>query len=254
MRQAARKEPTPMCALSPSKIVLDYLQEPISDEELTVDFRLPYTGELLGASRTNTRAGHKHGIRRAFHPQMRRLWQTNSNLRDFSWLTGCQNAPTGEFNNRSDDDDNRYTEGGQVIIADNFARNGYRFIPLVTAKLALRCNIDILFLRPEEPGKLINSGDIDNRVKTLFDAMRIPNSLDECGGLPPQEGEDPFYVLLEDDRLISEVSITTDQLLLLPGERTVGVIERTVGPNHAFAVISVKLKPNVYGIDRLRFI
>ena len=41
-----------------------------------------------GASRTNTRSNLKHEIRREFHPQLRRLWQTNKSLsgRDaFHW-------------------------------------------------------------------------------------------------------------------------------------------------------------------------
>jgi 1,2-phenylacetyl-CoA epoxidase catalytic subunit len=38
-------------------------------------FRLTYEGILLGASRQDTRARHKHEIRRKFHPQLRQLWQ-----------------------------------------------------------------------------------------------------------------------------------------------------------------------------------
>jgi hypothetical protein len=77
----------------------------------------------------------------------------------------------------------------------------------------MRCEIDILFLRPDPPGKLLQSGDIDNRLKTVFDALKMPSSLDEAGGKGPQEDESPFFVLLEDDKLISSVSIKTDTLL-----------------------------------------
>ena len=59
-----------------------------------------------------------------------------------------------------------------------------------------------------------HGGDIDNRVKTLFDALRMP-SLDE---LPkrdvPKRGEEPFYVLLEDDALVTGFSVITDRLLI----------------------------------------
>ena len=64
----------------------------------------------------------------------------------------------------------------------------------------------------------------------------MPKNLDETGGQGPQDGEEPFYVLLEDDKLISEVRVTTDQLLLLPKERE-------LNQNDAFLVIHVKLLP-----------
>jgi hypothetical protein len=54
-------------------------------------------------------------------------------------------------------------------LASRFARFGYRFVPLVTRDLELLCNIEILFLRQGSPGEIINrTGDIDNRLKTLF--------------------------------------------------------------------------------------
>ena len=32
--------------------------------------------------------------------------------------------------------------------------------------------------------------------------------------MPPEKGEDPFFCLLEDDNLITDVKVTTDRLLL----------------------------------------
>jgi hypothetical protein len=125
---------------------------------------------------------------------------------------------------------------GINVRASNWRRNGYSFVPLVTEDFCLRCSIDILFLRPEEPGRLIKSGDIDGRLKTVFDALRMPNNLEEAGGLGPQEDEEPFYVLLEDDKLIADVSVTTDKLLVLPKERE-------LNPNDTFLVIHAKIQP-----------
>ena len=137
---------------------------------------------------------------------------------------------------------------GIWMLANNFSRCGYNFVPLVTSDLALRCDIDILFLRPEGPGMLINSGDIDNRVKTLFDAFRMPNSYAEAGNVPPSGPEEnPFYCLLEDDRLVSKVTITTDQLLLLS-------FEKELKPNDAIVVVTVKLAPNTFSMEALCFI
>jgi hypothetical protein len=63
-----------------------------------------------------------------------------------------------------------------------------------------------------------------------------PKTLEEAGGIGPQEDESPFFCLLQDDKLISEVSVTTDQLLVLPKERQ-------VTPNDVFLVIHVHLNP-----------
>lgn len=46
-----------------------------------MQFRLIYSGRLLGARRNDTRAKHKAQIRREFSPQLERLIQTKSILR-----------------------------------------------------------------------------------------------------------------------------------------------------------------------------
>jgi hypothetical protein len=46
----------------------------------------------------------------------------------------------------------------------------------------------------------------------LFDALRMPSNCDEVDG-KPEDDDDPFFCLLEDDRLITEVRVTTDRLL-----------------------------------------
>ena len=96
------------------------------------------------------------------------------------------------------------------------------FLPLVGQAVGLVAELDILFLRPQAPGYLVqHGGDIDNRIKTLLDALRIPLAADELPlGDAPRPDEEPFCALLEDDALITRLAITTDQLLLpaQPGE------------------------------------
>lgn len=62
---------------------------------------------------------------------------------------------------------------------------------------------------------MIQSGDIDNRVKTLIDALRIPcsNALGSARSSTPRQDENPFFCLIEDDKLITKFSIETDWLL-----------------------------------------
>src|ERR1019366_4044124 len=94
----------------------------------------------------------------------------------------------------------------------------------------LRCRIEILLLRHEDtPQHILQGGDLDNRVKTLFDALRIPKDhevIDDGG---------THFVLLQDDTLISEVSIVADNLLMLPDRPN-------VSESDAFAVIDGNLK------------
>lgn len=214
-----------------------------------MEFRLVYSGRVLGASRSNTRPELKHEIRREFHPQLRRLWQTNESLREVTKRTGYayhldhrDEHDAWEYGKYDgdvkgfDEADSLFREMGADVIPDKWERSGFRFWPLVTEQYCIRCSLDILFLRPEEPGLLIRSGDIDGRLKTVFDALRMPKNRDETGGVGPCNDENPFFCLLEDDKLVSEVRVVTDHLLLLPRERELKA-------NDALLVIHVKLWP-----------
>jgi hypothetical protein len=176
-------------------------------EDAPVKFRLTYEGPLMGASRDNPRARHKHEIRKAFHPQLRRLWEIDPNL--VFWTHTPPPETTGLLAGA--------TPAAIPVwkhFAERFQRGPYKFAPLVMEDFYLVAGLDILFLRAGAAGGVINSGDLDNRLKTLFDALRMPTNADEFGGYDqPDEGEDPFFVLLTDDRLISHVSIETDTIL-----------------------------------------
>jgi hypothetical protein len=67
-------------------------------------------------------------------------------------------------------------------------------------------------LRHDEPFKLLKKGgDLDNRIKILFDGLRKPDNSDELGG--EMLRADPLYVALEDDALIKGFSVRTGKLL-----------------------------------------
>ena len=90
------------------------------------------------------------------------------------------------------------------------------------------------------------SGDIDNRLKTIFDALRMPVSKEELGGYEtPEADETPFYCLLTDDKLISRVSVETDTLLQPTSPQA--------GDNDARLIIAVKVKPVDVGWDNISF-
>ena len=203
-----------------------------------LEFRLLHEGELLPSTNSKRRATEKHVIRRSFHPQLRRLWNISPNLKQLAskaWLETLDHPARHRFltNQETVDPEGRFSEGLKQI-GRTWARGGFNFIPLVTADMALRCSIDITLLRPEEERLIFKTGDIDGQLKTLFDALRMPSNVGESGGMGPKEDEDPFFCLLEDDRLISEVKVNTDTMLLLPNKREVRA-------NDAHAIIHVKL-------------
>jgi len=179
--------------------------------EKTLEFRLTYSGLLLGSSRTDTRSQHKHDIRRVFHDQLMVLWQVSPNLREWEL-----SSPQGQ------------RVKTPIALASWLILNGVGYVPLSWKGLGVACKLDILMLRPEAPGQtVISGGDIDNRLKTLFDALRmpLPGEIHEL----PGEGREPFFCLLQDDSLVNNISITTD-LLLGP-----------TNPNEVQLVITVNL-------------
>jgi hypothetical protein len=69
-------------------------------------------------------------------------------------------------------------------------------------------------LLPGPLGQIIRrGGDIDNRLKTLLDALTAPDQNQAPDG-NPNPGTQPFFCLLEDDKLITGLSVKTDQLLV----------------------------------------
>ena len=90
----------------------------------------------------------------------------------------------------------------------------WNFASVVNSRNDLVAELDIVLLRPEEPGKVITQGgDIDNRLKTLLDALSIPQANQIPPEDKPRDDEDPFHCLFEDDNLITGIRITADRLL-----------------------------------------
>lgn len=222
-----------MRAIAPNQYVEIGSGEPIESENL-VEFRLLYEGELLPCSNTNRRAAEKHVIRRSFHPQLRRLWSLNPNLREWADRRGFLRSPEVYHQSSVENTPEERFEIGVRTIGKEFNVAGFDLVPLVVSDFVARCSLDILLLRPEENRFIFEQGDIDGQVKTLFDALRIPKPGEIPVGTTPSPDEQPLFCLLEDDRLISEVKVTSDQLLMLPHERETKA-------NEVFAVIHVKL-------------
>jgi hypothetical protein len=91
-----------------------------------MEFRLTYEGLLLGASRSNTRAQHKHEIRAVFHKQLKRLFETH---------------PAFEFYRPT----MPYLSSELAVNNQAYVSAGYKLFPLARRNLSLLCSINILF-------------------------------------------------------------------------------------------------------------
>ena len=173
-----------------------------------MEFRLVYRGPL--PARPRAVAAEKHRIREAFHPQLKALWREPP-------LVGHLNLdhPFGDPH-----------LGGTIQQVGPL-----HCLPLVPGHHGMAAHLDITLLRPERSGTVITtSGDLDNRLKTLFDALRMPKDLSELpkniGPLP--DGE-VLHCLLEDDALITEAAVRADRLL------------GATDPSEVFALIHVRV-------------
>lgn len=155
-----------------------------------MEFTLFYRGDL----RSNGGPRHKHELRTHFHHQLKDLWN---------------HLPLSIFQKLLKPNP---TEGELSVIRK---KHGFSFAPLVTESLALVAELNILLLWPAARGAIITSGeDIDNRLKTLLDALKYPSEGNAMPpGAKPETDQDPFYCLLEDDSLITKLSVETDRLL-----------------------------------------
>jgi hypothetical protein len=206
-----------------------YLESPEIDapSEAAMRFRLTYAGPLFAIQRDPTgtqvdpKSGHKHTLRKVFHKQLKRLWHVTPFLNqdaDGEWQIRTRQTFMGGGEPHSPE-----------VLAARYALYGFNFVPLVTHDTELYCSLDVLFLRPDRPGGLW-AGDIDNRVKTLIDSLRLPMANEEYVKKAATDDEKPFYCLLEEDQLITKLSVETDQMLefVTPGEGHLNDVRLTI--------------------------
>ncbi|MDI6765660.1 MAG: hypothetical protein QME52_02395, partial [Bacteroidota bacterium] len=177
-----------------------------------MEFRLTYQGPLP----SNGTVQVKHSIRKQLHSQIKELWNYIPLLEHREYL----NFPPKE-----------------ISVVRRVA--GFDFAVLVCQALCLHAEIDITLLRPGPIGGLITrGGDIDNQLKTLFDALRYPKESKELpNGISPSSDEIPFFCLLEDDNLITKIFVSVDRLLMAPNIKDVFLL----------AHVKVKATRIIYG-------
>ncbi|MEX1154418.1 hypothetical protein [Parvibaculum sp.] len=185
-------------------------------------FRLVYDGKLKGGQSKD--AAHIHEIRKEFHRQLGVLWMTEP-LKSF--VDGIADL-------------------GVMEVPSEFevlASGGVKFLPIAQAKNHLLAELKILLLRPAPAGALLqHGGDIDNRIKTLIDALRVPTP-GEVAKLKLQSQEEIFFCVLEDDKLVTSFAVEADTLL-----------ENGVDHQYCHAVIEVRLWASKVTMENLGLI
>ena len=172
--------------------------------ELTLRYRgrLPSTGSVRD----------KQALRLALSPQLGDFWGRDRRYHhhDLNALPIARRVK-----------DKIGTDGPIRSMADcqfRYQLGGIDFIPLVTDALQADCALSIRIHRPQDAGSIIyTGGDLDNRLKTLFDALRMPRDMTELDPKAPMANPGPdsgrVFCLLQGDELITKITIDSKRLL-----------------------------------------
>jgi hypothetical protein len=185
-------------------------------------FKLLYYGDIL--TNPKERAQHIADIRMQFHPQLKKLlnFQPWNNLSKFM-MPDATKSP---------------------IITRHIG--GIDFNPIITSNLKMIAELDILLMHPEIVG--VPRSDIDNRVKTILDGLRCPQNEHEIGQNTPHD-VGPIYTLLDDDHLVTKLTVNTSHLLstdIFP-ENT------KTSPDSVFMLIDVNVRVTEGTLENLPF-
>jgi hypothetical protein len=189
-------------------------------------FTLTFDGSLP-PSANKAKTSDVWKIRQELHPQLQELWNTHPSLQRLEQGGRYLEKAThgGGFqpwsrahlpNGRIRRPDQRMLDAAHVVdLCPSIEKHGAWFRPLIRKDFGLHCGLKISFLRKEPPGKAYQGGDLDGRIKTLLDAISMPQHVEQVLGKTGPNNQ--IYCLLGDDSLVSGLSVETDRLLT-PGD------------------------------------
>jgi hypothetical protein len=182
--------------------------------------RMKFTLVFEGPLPPNGGPAEKWAIRKYLSPQLDELWMTHPSLKDAARRRFVPRETPFSFSDihHTADDQRPFTQVGSdqhIDLCREVERGGRKFWPLVRETFALKCNLGITFLRREDAGRVYQGGDLDNRLKTLFDSLSVPPHENQI--VKDTSIADPIYCLLEDDALIMGADVHTQRLLARSG-------------------------------------
>jgi hypothetical protein len=190
-------------------------------EANAVDIRLTYEDYIPAEqpSKSDRRGDLKQRIRRVFSDQLRKRWRDSPKLAQWK-SKGFVTASRDE--NRNVIPDN---ESAQQFPFFSVPTCGFSVVPLVTWHNKLGCDLDIVFTG-EGRSAILPKGDLDNRLKTLFDALRMPLDDKEVPGHLWGKDNEELYCLLEDDSLIRKFCVLAVEFPGSPAKYDVRITAR----------------------------
>jgi hypothetical protein len=182
-------------------------------------FTLVYDGQLHSQN-TDRVFEKKWDIRAYLNPQLANLWRTHPGLTQLARYVPRGGYSWAEMHHLDDGPMSQVQapprQPTDIDLQAPVDVSGIQFMPLVRDSYALRCSLKILFMRKEPAGRVYQGGDLDNRIKLFIDALKIPKSeADRVAQIYPAPTE-PINCLLEDDGLISALSVESTRLLDAP--------------------------------------
>lgn len=156
-------------------------------------FTLSFEGRL-STSTSSGRSKRVHLLRRYFHHQLKRNWERNDFLRNWTKVS-----------------DGRIQRYEDWLPEHMPVLEGVKFVPLITKEICVECAIDFKILAPSDFKGGVK--DLDNQVKVLFDALKMPQPGSGLSQAELASEGDFLYILAQDDGLITKITATSDELL-----------------------------------------
>lgn len=185
-------------------------------------FKLLYFGNIF--TNPKKRAQHIADIRMQFHPQLKKL---------------LEHSPWDKLTQYMQPDPTKEPSTTKHV-------GGIDWNPIITPKLNLLAEIEIQLLHPEIVG--VARSDIDNRVKTILDGLRCPQNEHEVGENTPKN-IGPIYTLLDDDHLVTKLSVNTSHLL----SEEIFAKNKNMTSDEIFMMIDVNVRVEEGTLENLPF-
>lgn len=195
-------------------------------------FSLKYEGPLKSSNSRKTHVADKNRLRWHFSDQLERLLIRGN----FSRLPVNDNYKAIMQSEEG---------GGLKLNLKNISGAEFTdvwYFAVIDRSFDVACSLSVRMDRPERPGHLFetsgeNMGDLDNRFKTLFDALRMPHSKDEAR--PNEKDPEGWHCvcLFEDDSMVSNLTVSTHPSL------------EEMPPGHVKLTIDVEIRAHDFTFD-----
>ncbi|CAN5289643.1 hypothetical protein BH10PSE9_BH10PSE9_03330 [soil metagenome] len=148
---------------------------------------LTHRGNIPGNKRP---AAKIDAIRQGFHAQLNKLWGRDQIAFLKEWLDSGFAAGAPDY---------RRVVGGRT------------YLPIVSEKIEARANLTVTLMSGLDARRpAFTNGDVDNRVKSLIDALAAPI---QPSRIPRTAPSRDTICLLSDDSLVAELTVRTAALL-----------------------------------------